>query len=187
MSTSSRPELIGLAGTFVGGKDTLANHLEAEYGFSHVSTGDMVREIAMREEGSIERPVLKKVADAYRHTMGAGAFVLMALDKPRPLVVTGLRSLGEARALKDAGGFLLFIDAPLEVRYKRMLARARDSETNLAIEEFAAGEMAEWHSGDDEADFNLRDIKIMADSVFDNNFDNIDDFYEAALRLLSIR
>ncbi|MEO5499136.1 MAG: AAA family ATPase [Candidatus Saccharimonadales bacterium] len=162
------PELIGIAGSFASGKDTVAHALEADYGFTHVSTGDMVREAALRERGSIERPVLFEVADAHRHRDGAGIFVMHALEKPRPLVITGIRSLGEAKALKQAGGILLFIDAPVEVRYERMLARHRDSETGLTLEQFEANEHKEWHSGETDADFNLRDVKAMADLVMDN-------------------
>lgn len=162
------PQLIGIAGSFASGKDTVAHALEADYGFGHVSTGDMVREAAQRERGSIERPVLFEVANEHRHREGAGVFVTHALQKPRPLVVTGIRSLGEAKALKAEGGRLLFIDAPAAIRYERMQARHRDLETELSLEEFEANEAKEWHAGDDDADFNLRDIKAMADVVIDN-------------------
>lgn len=168
MNTSAKPELIGIAGSFASGKDTVAHALEADYGFTHVSTGDMVREAAMRERGSIERPVLFEVADEHRHRDGAGVFVVHALEKSRPLVITGIRSLGEAKALKQAGGILLFIDAPAKVRYERMQARHRDAETELTLEQFEANEHKEWHSGETDADFNLRDVKAMADVVMDN-------------------
>lgn len=167
MSNTS-PKLIGIAGSFASGKDTVAHALEADYGFTHVSTGDMVREAAMRERGSIERPVLFEVADEHRHRDGAGVFVVHALEKPRPLVITGIRSLGEAKALKQAGGTLLFIDAPAAVRYERMQARHRDAETELTLEQFEANEHKEWHSGETDADFNLRDVKAMADVVMEN-------------------
>lgn len=163
------PKLIGVAGSFASGKDTIAHALEADYGFTHVSSGDMVREVAMRERGSTERPILREVADEHRHRDGAGVFIEHALaDKPRPLVITGIRSLGEAKALKAAGGTLVFIDAPAEVRYQRMQERHRDKETELTLEEFEANEAKEWHAGEDDADFNLRDIKAMSDIVLDN-------------------
>lgn len=168
MNTSAKPELIGIAGSFASGKDTIAHALEADYGFTHVSTGDMVREAARRERGSIERPVLFEVANDHRHRDGAGVFVEHALVKSRPLVITGIRSLGEAKALKSAGGILLFIDAPPEVRYERMKARHRDAETELSLEQFEANEQKEWHSGETDADFNLRDVKAMADVVMEN-------------------
>jgi len=168
MNTSSKPELIGIAGSFASGKDTIAHHLVDDFGFTHVSTGDMVREVAQKERGSIERPVLYEVANEHRHRDGAGTFVELALDKPRPLVITGIRSLGEAKALRAAGGVLLFIDAPTEVRYKRMKTRQRDAEVQLSLEQFTANEEKEWYAGDSDADFNLRGLKVMADVVFEN-------------------
>lgn len=180
MSTLARPGLIGIAGSFASGKDTIAHALEARYGFTHVSTGDMVRKVAQKERGSIERPVLREVADAHRHRDGAGVFIEHALEQPRPLVITGIRSLGEAKALKQAGGTLLFIDAPAEIRYERMLARHRDHETELSLEEFEANERKEWHSGENDADFNLRDIKGMSDLIIDKVL-SVDDFIAEAL------
>ena len=185
MNTSAKPELIGIAGSFASGKDTLAHALQADYGFTHVSTGDMVRDAAMRERGSIERPVLFEVANEHRHRDGAGVFVDHALNKPRPLVITGIRSLGEAKALKAAGGMLWFIDAPAEVRYQRMQARHRDAETELSLEEFEANEAKEWHAGNDDADFNLRDIKTMADFLLDSTVGK-EEFIAHAEKLLNL-
>lgn len=185
MNISSKHQLIGIAGSFASGKDTIAHHLEKDFEFTHVSTGDMVREVAMRERGSIERDVLHIVADEHRHRDGAGAFVNHALKKPRPLVITGIRALGEAKALKAAGGILIFVDAPVEVRYERMKARHRDAETELSLEQFHANEEKEWHSGDADADFNLRDIKTMADVVIDNIVP-LDEFIKNVYHKLSI-
>lgn len=168
MNTSNKPQLIGIAGSFASGKDTIAHALVEDFAFTHVSTGDMVREVALKERGSIERPVLREVADKHRHRDGAGAFVKHALKKPRPLVITGIRAPGEAKALKEQGGILIFVDAPAKIRYERMQARHRDHETELSLEEFEANEAKEWHAGDDDADFNLRDIKQMADILVEN-------------------
>lgn len=186
MNTSAKPDLIGIAGTFASGKDTLAHALEADYGFAHVSTGDMVRAAAMRERGSVERPVLYDVANEHRRRDGAGIFVSHALESPhRPLVITGFRSLGEAKALKEAGGILVFIDAPVEIRYERMRDRHRDAETELSLKQFETNEHKEWHAGETDVDFNLRDIKAMADIVLDNVLP-LPEFIDLALTALRI-
>lgn len=186
MSTSNKPQLIGIAGSFASGKDTVAHRLVEDFGFTHVSTGDMVREIALRERDSIERFVLHEVADRHRKQDGAGVFVRHALTKQRPLVITGIRALGEAKELKTHGGVLLFIDAPVEVRYERMKARLRDAETELSLEQFHANEEKEWHAGETDADFNLRDIKAMADITIDNTLP-VDDFIVIVYAALGLR
>lgn len=168
MNISSKHQLIGIAGSFASGKDTIAHHLEKDFEFTHVSTGDMVREVALAERGSIERPVLHEVANEHRHRDGAGAFVNHALKKSRPLVITGIRAMGEAKALKAAGGILVFVDAPVEIRYGRVKSRNRDAEVELTLDQFIANEEKEWYSGDADADFNLRGIKMMSDVVIEN-------------------
>lgn len=161
-------QLIGISGTFASGKDTVAEFLVKDFGFTHASTGDMVRKVAMEKYGSIERPVLAKTATELRYENGAGALVLEALKEQRPLVITGIRSLGEAKALKDAGGILLFVDAPLKVRYERVKSRSRDNETALTLDEFKANEEKELYAGPNDEDFNIRGIGEMADIKIEN-------------------
>lgn len=185
MSTSARPELIGIAGTFASGKDLLAHYLSDHYGYTHPSTSELVRNVAMRERGSVERDILQVVADNHRKTHGADVFVQMCLSQPRPTVITGLRSLGEAKAIKAAGGVLVFVDAPLEVRYDRMVSRDRDFETRLTLEQFAAREASELHAGDDDSDFNLAGIKAMTDIVLDSSLGKTE-YISSALDALGI-
>lgn len=161
-------QLVGIAGTLASGKDTVAGHLEKDFGYNHASLGDIIREVARAERGSIERPVLFEVADAHRKSDGAGAFAKIALEKPHPLVITGVRTLGEAKAIKDGGGIILFIDAPLEVRYERMKSRKRDAESEMDLAGFKHHGDKEWYAGPTDADFNLRDVKAMSDIVIDN-------------------
>ena len=168
MNTSSSLPLIGISGTFASGKDTVAEFLVRDFGYTHVSTGDMVRKVATEKYGSIERPILVKTATELRYAHGAGALVTEALKEPRPFVITGIRSLGEAKALKAAGGTLLFVDAPIEVRYERVKSRARDNETQLTLDEFRANEEKELYAGPNDEDFNIRGIGEMADVHIEN-------------------
>jgi len=165
----NRIEVIGMAGMFASGKDTLADYLVEKHGYRHLSTGDMVREIAQEKHGSIERPVLFETAKELRETEGPGALVIEALKKGQPIVITGIRSLGEMNEIHKAGGIMVFVDAPLEIRYERMRSRSRDKEHMLSIEEFAANEQKEWYGGPLDSDFNLRDIKQHADIIIDSS------------------
>lgn len=168
MTISNNRPLIGIAGTFASGKDTIAEFLVRDFGYTHVSTGDMVRKVAMSKYGSIERPILVKTATELRYDNGAGALVDEALEEARPLVITGIRSLGEAKALKAAGGTLLFVDAPIEIRYERVKSRARDNETLLTVDQFRVNEEKELYAGPNDEDFNIRGIGKMADVHIEN-------------------
>lgn len=169
MNTSSKTtDIIGLAGTFASGKDTIGHKLAEDHGYTHVSLGDMVRKVAQEKFGSIERPILHSTARDFRYQHGAGAFVKEALKEPRPTVVSGIRTLGEAKALLEAGGTLVFVDAPLEIRFERVKSRNRDKETELTLEEFKANEQKEMYAGPNDEDFNIRGIKQLADIVVEN-------------------
>jgi dephospho-CoA kinase len=186
MSTYNNLQLIGLSGTFGSGKDTLARQLAKDFGYTHVSTGDILREFTMKEHGSIERPLLYATGEKLRKEIGADALVVKALEKPRPLVITGMRSLGEAKAIKAAGGKLVFLDAPLNLRYERMRSRKRDHEVGLSLEEFQAREADEWYMGDDDADFNLKGVKALSDFVIDNGLP-LREFLESAYEKLGFK
>ncbi len=185
MSTYNKPDLIGISGTFASGKDTIAEFLVRDFGFTHVSTGDMVRKVATEKYGSIERPVLVKTATELRYANGAGALVEEALKESRPLVITGIRSMGEAKALKAAGGILLFVDAPVEVRYQRVKSRQRDNETELTLQQFQANEEKEMYAGPNDEDFNIRGIGEMADIHIENTLP-LDDYIALAYQKLGL-
>lgn len=174
MSTFNK--IIGLSGTFASGKNTLSQYLVEKYHYLHISTADMVRDEAQRLHGSIERPVLHETAKALRQSRGAGVLVELAIEVYESkkadyagVVISDMRSLGEAKAIKAAGGLLLFVDAPIELRYQRMVSRKRDDETKLTLDEFKAQEAKELQSTDtSDAAFNLLGIRDMSDCLLTN-------------------
>jgi dephospho-CoA kinase len=177
------PSVIGICGTFASGKDTLAEYLVKEFGYTHVSTGDMVRVESKRRYGSIEREYLQKTGPELKRERGAGVLVDLALEQSRPLVVSGIRSLGEAKAIQAKGGVMVFIDAEPKKRYERMQKRARDEEAQKSFEEFCQLDTNEWHAGEDESDFNIRDIKKIANIHIYNN-GSIKEYLEKSLQAL---
>lgn len=189
----SKPTIIGLSGTFASGKDTLAHYLVAEHKFMHISTSDMVRQEAMRQFGSTERPILHKVANALRAQDGPGILITMALamyeahaEKYDGIVISGIRSIGEAEAIKENGGVLVFVDAPVEVRYERMASRKRDDESLLSLDEFKAGEAKELNvDPTDKTIQNLGAMRKMADVYLTNAADK-KAFIREALSALTI-
>lgn len=184
--------IIGLSGTFAAGKDVLANNLQDKFGLMHMSTGDIVREIAQMEKGSTERPVLQEVATELRQTYGGGILVQRAIDRYHNsirtyagVVITGIRSLGEAKEVKALDGKLVFIDAPIELRYQRMQERQRDQEAGLSFEEFKQREKKELNSGLSDADFNISKLKEIADITLENS-GTLEDFYAQAEKSLQL-
>ncbi|RWZ79005.1 MAG: hypothetical protein EOT04_02460 [Candidatus Chaera renei] len=189
---SQQPPIIGISGTFASGKDTLSKFLSEHYGYFVESSGDLVRRLSMARHGSIERPDLRETAEYYRKTFGPRFLIDTQIKHYNEqkqnfsgLIIHGLRALGEAKAVKEAGGVLIFVDAPIEERYQRMLSRKRDQEVKLSLEEFKRAEALEWHGGDTDSDFNLAGIKQAADIVLENN-GSLESFLSEAVNRLKL-
>lgn len=184
--------ILGLSGSISAGKDMLADHLQEKFGLMHISLGDIVREIAQAQHGSIERPILNKVATELRQTYGGSVLVERAIDRYHNsirnypgLVITGVRSLGELNAIKEQGGKIVYVDAPIEVRHKRNQDRQRDEEAKLTLEQFKAREETELYSGISDKDFNITKIGEMADIKL-NNTGTPEEFYDIAEKALEL-
>ncbi|MGZ6004826.1 MAG: AAA family ATPase [Candidatus Saccharimonadales bacterium] len=185
--------IIGVAGTFGSGKDTVADYLADNEDFVHISTGDLVREESIKRHGSIERnPYLQETATYLRRTFGGDVLIKRGLERVEHdgkqhagVVFTGIRSLGEARGVKQLGGTLVYVDAPIEIRYERMQKRQRDKEAHVSLEQFKQNELNEQTKSDDEAEFNIYKIKDEADIVIQNDSD-LETFINRAKKALKL-
>lgn len=129
--------IIGLAGTFASGKDTVAEYIASKHGYVHVSTGDIVRAESLKRGLSTHRNDLFNVANNMRATQGADTLVENALkqdaNRQEKLVISGIRNVKEVETLKASGGLFVFVDAPVESRFERAKARGRlEDKTDLA-------------------------------------------------------
>ena len=178
------PDLIGIGGTFASGKDSLSQVLVDRFGFTHISTSDMVRAEAMKRYGNVERSsALRDTAIELRQEFGNGVLVERCLDEPRPLVLSGIRTAGEVEALKAAGGVMVFVDADPRVRYDRMKSRSRDGEALKTFDEFIAYETREISGARTESDQNIGVVREMSDVALENN-GSIDDFIAVSIEKL---
>jgi dephospho-CoA kinase len=138
--------LIGLAGTAGAGKDAAADILTQMFGMQNLSSGDALRAITRfvyRLEPTFNpvRDQLYEVGNTIRTQVNPATLVQLCILQAQVLnveraVISGLRSMGEAQAVRDAGGIIVCIDAEAHVRYNRMFARGRDAEVNKTLEEF---------------------------------------------------
>ena len=185
--------IIGISGTFGSGKDSLANYLVDKYQMMHVSTGDIVREYAIKKYGSIERPILKELANELRQSFGPAAMVDKSFEKYKNsskkyngLLISGVRTIGEANKIHQLGGIMVFVDAPIDVRYKRIIQRKRDEEANVSFEEYKKREEAELSGGNRDDVQNLNAVRDICDLLLINNKTK-EDFYETAEKGLKLK
>lgn len=138
--------LIGIAGPAGAGKDLISDIICRMYGAENLSTGDFVRAVTrhvyrLPHEFSPVRDQLYEVANFMRTRVDPAITVKMCILQAEVLgikiaLVTGLRSMGEADAIRAAGGIVLAVDANPRIRYERIHNRKRDAESKRTFEEF---------------------------------------------------
>lgn len=140
--------IIGLTGRNAGGKTTAGQTLTAK-GFYYVSLSDVIRQEAKKRGLPDVRENLIALGNELRERHGPGALAELTVAQMQPdknYVVDSIRHPAEVAALKKAGSFTLFhIFAPLEARFARSLARARDGDATT-LQEFIRQEEREFAS-----------------------------------------
>jgi len=144
---------IGLSGTILAGKGVVRELLTKKYNAYSFSLSDMLREEADRRGIEKTRQVLTDIADELRLKKGNGALAEMALEKISKMkqhndvvVIDSIRNPGEVEMLRTAlkrHFFLIFVDAPIELRYQRSLERKREGEGGNTFLEFEAEDKKE--------------------------------------------
>lgn len=162
--------ILGLSGHPSGGKDTVADYIVSNYGFEHISTGDSLRSyIEKNNLGSTDRTNMNHIVTDLRKKFGTDFLVREVLEtntSPR-LVLSGLRSSGEAKAIKNVGGYIVAVDASMRSRYNRALKRGRIGD-NISFEKFSEEQLAEDNPNDPNAP-SVAAVTSIADEHIDNS------------------
>ncbi len=174
--------LIGITGTLASGKDSASDFLQKK-GFFHFSLSDAIREECDTRGLPKDRDTLVNIGNELRQTFGSDILAKRALEaiqrkSATNAVITSIRNPKEAELLKKAGNFILIsIEAPIEMRYKRILSRQRESDF-VDFETFKKQEETEMTGVEFQqnlkAVFDLADYKITNDGTPQDFFDNID-------------
>lgn len=163
--------IIGLTGTFASGKDVVAGYLETR-GYKHVSTSEILREEVKKRDLEVNRDNLRSTANEIVEKFGGDYLAKKALDLSlgnHKLIISGLRRKGEIDYLKSNDDFILiFVDAPIEIRYRRMKKRAREDEKIITLQELRDREAEEFSGHNSQR---LDYCKKEADFIVDNSKD----------------
>ncbi|MDR1418708.1 MAG: AAA family ATPase [Endomicrobium sp.] len=162
--------IIGLTGSYCSGKDTVAEYISQKYGFIHFSLSDVIREI-MQENGiETTRENLIVFGTNLRKEYGNGILAKKVLDKINSCdkyCITSIRHSEEVNELRKRKDFILiYVDAPEDIRFKRMQKRQRagDPQTLEKLIEFEKKESQGEGSGQQ-----LVKTAKMADITFIND------------------
>ncbi len=136
--------IIGITGSFCGGKDTAAEYL-VEKGFKHISLSDMLREECKKRKRKITRENLQDIGKELREKYGNSVLADRAVEKleDNDFVITSIRHPDEIRVLEKKPCFnLIRVDAPVKIRFQRMKLRNREEDPRT-FREFKKAEKKE--------------------------------------------
>lgn len=127
------------------------------------------------------RENLANLSAELRRQQGLAVLVDIALEQYSTsghshLVLNGIRRPSEAQRIKDIGGTIIWIDAPIETRYRRVRQGDRGRfEDDVSFEQFQEQELREM-GANGAASVNLTIVKSLADIVIINDYDKKEDF-----------
>jgi len=167
--------IIGITGTNGSGKDTVADILIKKLGWLHFSLSDELRDICRERNIESTRDNLIKFAREIRNERGLDYLSQRVLNKVSDnFIVTSIRNPAEVEPFKKSDKFILIaVDAPIEVRYQRMISAGKGrsgykvGEENMSLEEFKNKEQIEMQGTG--ADQQLQILIDMADTKIENN------------------
>ncbi len=167
--------IIGVTGLPCSGGGSFAECLVSA-GFKHLSYSGILREELKKQGLDVTRVAMQNLGNEIRARYGGGELSRRLLAKMEPgfsYVLTTIRNPEEVEVLRGTGKFILIhVDAPREERYKRMSARARESdplkyEDFIALENKELGKDQEQHGLRMEDCFKMADFTIVNDSSFE--------------------
>ncbi|MDB5161691.1 MAG: hypothetical protein JWM52_199 [Candidatus Saccharibacteria bacterium] len=170
--------IIGITGPAGSGKDTSAQYIVDHFNISHVSGGDILREMLSSIGLEPKKPAVVAFGAFIRHQYGGGEVARRAIEKGgehQNVMYSGFRSPAEAEAVLSRSGKIIYIDAPTEVRYDRIAERARDGDP-VTDESLKAQDQREFLTGAAENE-NLPAVKAMASIVIVND-GTLEDLYQ---------
>lgn len=143
-------------------------------GFVHYSLSDEIRYETDTRNMTRSRDVFRLVGNDLRKTYGASVLAerafrrMLDYKKASNVVFTAIRNPSEVEYFRKSGDFILVsVDAPVKIRYERILSRRREGEEVLSFEEFVNRE--ELDRSGKEYEQQTQKVMDMADYVIIND------------------
>ncbi len=162
--------IIGLTGKNGAGKTEICKYLKMK-GFNFYSLSDILRDEIKKRGKEITRENLISTGNDLREKFGSSILVNKLLEKEdeKVFVVDSIRNPEEIKEFRKREDFYLVgVEAPIEIRYKRTQSRKKE-EDQVSFEEFKKYE--EMENTDSLSSQQLDNCVKLADKIIEN--DNI--------------
>jgi len=175
--------VVGLTGTIGSGKEVVKGTLARNFSSWGVSLSSIIKGELEKKRKDFNRKTLQDMGNELRKKYGNFVLAKVATDylqkDKQMIIVDGIRNPGEAEYLKKTFGkkfILVGVDAPKEIRWERVKARARKDDPKT-WEEFVALDERDQGVGEDLYGQQVRRCIEMADVIMQND-GNMDQFNE---------
>lgn len=169
--------IIGFVGDKLAGKDLVAKYLVEKYGARHLRYSYILDEVLGLLDEPVSRESESKLAQALRsvfneNVLGQG-IVKMLRESSNPIIaLDGVRYPAEVPPLKALGAHIVYITAPVELRYERYLARQEKvDDGKLSFEEFKR------RDSESSNEIHIAELGATADLVIEN-IGTLDELYQ---------
>jgi len=139
--------VVGIIGKIASGKGEASRFLEQEYGAQTFKFSDILKEKLIQDGKPVTRENLQALGNKLRAEEGDDVLVKKLKEKIQAssaqlAVVDGVRYPAEADMVRGfENNLIIYVTAPDEVRYQRVLSRGTRGEAEITFEEFKKHEL----------------------------------------------
>ena len=169
-------KIIGITGTLASGKTSVRDFFLSRFPSSYfISLSEIIKEELLKEGKELKRENFIEKGNELRKKYGAQILVEVAsLTFPTTrdlIIIDGIRNPGEVKYLKEKFGkdfILIAVDAPKEIRFKRLLERGKEGDPKT-FEEFEKMDEADNGKGQPEYGQRVGECLKLADYLIIND------------------
>jgi len=170
-------KIIGITGTLASGKTSVRDFFLSRFSSYFISLSEIIKEELLKEGKELKRENFIEKGNELRRKFGAQVLTeVVALTFPRDpekeiIIIDGIRNPGEVEYLRKSFGkdfVLIGVDAPREIRFKRLLERGKEGDPRT-FEDFLEIDEVDMGKNQPEYGQNVGECLKLADYLIIND------------------